>query len=434
MTPPGCRRIVVVGGSIAALSAVEELRARGSDAAIHLVSEEERLPYERPPLSKGVLTCGEEPIEYRDEAWFADNGVELHLGQRATGLDARRQVVEMGDEQLRYDALVVATGARPRNPWAACELEGVLTLRTIGDGHALRGLFGGRPRVVVVGAGLIGAEVASSARTLGCEVTILEAAPSPLARSVGEAAGRRLARLHHDRGVVLRCGVQVTGIGGRDRVELVETADGEKVPADVVVVGVGVVPNVDWLFGSGLRVGDGVLCDGTLSAGPPGVYAAGDAARFVHPVHGPIRTEQWTMAAMQGRHAAANLLRPAGQAQPFTAPPYFWSDQYGSRLQMVGVAAGGDLIDLGRPAGPVPVGDGQSGDGQSGGEGRPGEGRWAVGWSRDGRLTGVLALDWPERIASLRGAVARRDRVDALVAAASTYERQNVRETEGAEP
>lgn len=391
------RRVVVVGGSVAALRAVEELRARGHDGTIDLVSEEARLPYERPPLSKDVLVDGAEPLQYRDHAWFADNGVVLHLGCRATGLDPVRRVVSLGDDALPYDGLVVATGARPRNPWEACGLQGVLTLRTLDDAHALRRSLRGRPSVVVVGAGFIGSEVASSARALGCAVRILEAAPAPLVRAVGAVGGRLLAGLHGAHGVDLRCGVAVASFGGRDRVEWVETTAGERVPADVVVVGVGVAPNVEWLAGSGLRIADGLVCDRTLCAGPPEVFAAGDVASFDHPRFGMVRTEQWTTASLQGQHAAASLLRPDGQAEAFAAPPYFWSDQYGSRVQLLGMPSDEPLVDLGS----------HDGDAR----------RWAVGWSRDGRLSGVMALDWPQRIASLRGAVVRGDPVGTLAAA-----------------
>lgn len=385
---------MVVGGNIAAVRALEELRAKGYSGKIDLVSEEERLPYDRPPLSKGGLVEGDAPIEVLRREWFAENAITLHLGQRATGLDLGRRVVVLDDEALPYDGLVIATGAHPRNPWADHELDGVVTLRTAEDGRALRDILHAVSGVVVIGAGFIGCEVASSARALGCSVTILESAPSPLMRAVGADAGRLLAALHEDHGVDLRCDATVTELGGRGRVEYVGTADGRRIPADAVVVGVGVVPSVEWLAGSGLRLTDGVVCDATLCAGPPGVYAAGDVASWEHPRYGPIRTEQWTTAALQGQRAAANLLAPDGTAEAFTPSPYLWSDQFGSRVQVLGLPSDEPLLRFGC------CDDDPT--------------RWAVGWSRHGRLSGVMAFDWPEQIARLRGSVTRGDPIESI--------------------
>lgn len=388
------RRIVVVGGNIAGLRALEELRAKGHDGPLAMVSEETRLPYERPSLSKEFLTSSTVPLEYRDRAWFDANEIELHLGQRATGLDLSRRIVDIDGNMLPYDGLLIATGARPVNPWSTTSLKGVLTLRTVDDAITLRRFLIGKPRVVIVGAGFIGAEVASSACAMGCPVTIVEAAEAPFVRALGVEGGRILGHLAEDHGVKLCFNTPVTGYGGQGRVEYVETATGERVPADIVVVGIGIVPNVEWLSGSGLLFGNSLKCDDTLCAGPSEVYAAGDVVSFDHPRFGRMRSEHWTSAALQGRHAAANLIGQRDDAKAFDALPYFWSDQYGSRLQLLGVPNSGPLLDLGTCDGD-PV-------------------RWVIGWAVDGHLAGVMALNWPERIGSLRGAVLRGDPIDTL--------------------
>lgn len=390
-------RIVVVGGNIAGLTAVEELRSSGYERSIVLVSEERQLPYHRPPLSKAVLTDGISSEAYHDEQWFDNHDVELHLGTLACHLDIEAQIVLAGKDPIGYDGVIIATGSRPRHPWAGQNPEGVVTLRTAEDARNLRAILEKRPRLVVVGAGFIGSEVASSARALGCEVTILEAAVSPLIRAVGAEAGQLLAGLHQKNGVVLRCNETVKKFGGSRVVEYVETMNGERIPADAVLVGVGVVPNVEWLARSQLSIGNGVVCDEMLCAGPPNVYAAGDVASWNNRRYGQIRPEQWTMASLQGRMAARNLVSEPGEARPFDEVPYFWSDQYGSRIQVLGMPNDGPLVDLGRDSeGPCD--------------------KWVVGWQKKGKVTGIMALNWPMRFAKLRSDVNRGSPIDALIA------------------
>jgi NADPH-dependent 2,4-dienoyl-CoA reductase/sulfur reductase-like enzyme len=247
--------------------------------------------------------------------------------------------------RVAFDGLVVATGARPRELPGQPRLPGVFTLRTLDDALALRTALEGGPRVVVIGAGFIGAEVAATCRGRGLDVTVLEALPQPMVRGLGPELGAVIAAVHRDHGVDLRCGVQVAGIEGGGRVERVRLGDGSAVPADVVVVGVGVVPETAWLDGSGLTLGDGVVCDETCLAAP-GVVAAGDVARWPNPLFGrTMRLEHWTNATEQGVHAARRLL--AGDAGTAFAPvPFVWSDQYDRKIQAVGIVSAGAEVHV----------------------------------------------------------------------------------------
>ncbi|WP_158890865.1 NAD(P)/FAD-dependent oxidoreductase [Amycolatopsis anabasis] len=324
-------RLVVVGASLAGLRAVEAARKAGFDGTITLIGAEPHLPYDRPPLSKAFLESVEEPrvTQYRDEAKLRDElRIDLRLGTPASAVDTEARAVRVGEEAVRYDALVIATGAQARTlPGCA------RPLRTVDDARAIRAALVDARRVVVIGAGFIGSEVASSARARGLEVTVVEAAPTPLVRAVGALMGDRYAALHARGGADLRCGTGVSAIeDGR-----VVLADGTVLNADLVVAGVGAVPATDWLDGSAVRLADGVVCDETLCTGVPGVYAAGDVARWHNPLFDrSMRLEHWTSAAEQGAVAARNALDP-DNATAYQTVPYFWSDAYGSRLQFVGV-------------------------------------------------------------------------------------------------
>jgi NADPH-dependent 2,4-dienoyl-CoA reductase/sulfur reductase-like enzyme len=268
---------------------------------------------------------------------------------RAERLDLTERKVSLSDgSAVAFDGLVIATGAAVRRLPGQPDLDGVHVLRTLDDCLALRAvLVTGTPRVVVIGAGFIGAEVAATARGLGCQVTIVEALSVPLVRALGPEMGMACAELHRDHGVELHLGVGVEAIEGAERVERVRLNNGTSVEADVVVVGVGVAPATAWLEGSGLELRDGVVCDATLAAGPPGVYAAGDVCRWTNNLFAEeMRVEHWTNAAEQGAHAARSLLSTARgtPGEPYASVPFFWSDQYGTRLQFLGRAGPDDEV------------------------------------------------------------------------------------------
>jgi 3-phenylpropionate/trans-cinnamate dioxygenase ferredoxin reductase subunit len=335
------RNIVVVGGSLAGLRAAETLRREGFDGRLVVIGREKHLPYDRPPLSKEVLAGRRAPetISLRKPGAWEELSLDWRLGRRALGLDLARRTVRLeGGEDLGFDGLVIATGATPRTLPGVAELAGIHVLRTLDDCLSLRAELERGPRVAVVGAGFIGAEVAATCRERGLEVTLLEALAAPLIRGIGPELGALVAQVHRDHGVDLRCGVGVAGFAGTSRVEGVRLTDGSFVPAEVVVVGVGVVPETGWLEGSGLSLADGVLCDATCATRAEGVVAAGDVARWAHPgFEKPIRLEHWTNAVEQGVAAAERLLTGAEGAKPFAPIPYVWSDQYDLKIQIAGL-------------------------------------------------------------------------------------------------
>ncbi|MFI1121696.1 NAD(P)/FAD-dependent oxidoreductase [Streptomyces hygroscopicus] len=380
------KRIVVVGASAAGLAAAETLRREGYEGTITLIGEEPHHPYDRPPLSKQILGGQWEAdrVALRAPADLDALGLELRLGTAATGLDLAGRTVGLADgARVPYDGLVIATGVRPRRlPGDGGERAHVL--RTLDDALALRDRLGPGRRLVVVGAGFLGAEAAAVARGLGMEVTLLEPAPVPLAPAVGEPVGRMLAEVHHDHGVALRTGVTVTEVadGG------VRLADGTLVEADEVLVSIGSVPNTDWLEGSGLTVGDGLECD-EYSAAAPGVYGAGDVARWHNPLFGTaMRIEHRTNATEQGMAVARNLLRP-DERRPFAPVPYFWSDQYDLRIQAHGRLRGHEEIAVV--------------------EGALEERKFLAAYRCGDRVAGVLAVGMPPRtVRTWRQAVATR--------------------------
>lgn len=378
---------VVVGASLAGLRAAEALRRDGWDGELTIVGDERHAPYDRPPLSKQLLT-GKVGAEGTALVPDGDLGAEWRLGVRARGLDLDRSVVRLdGDEELPFERLVVATGSTARRLPVLGDAEGVHLLRTLDDALRLRAAFlYGSPRVAVVGAGVIGLEVAASARAVGLEVTVLELAPTPLVRVVGPALGPVVADLHRAFGVDLRLGVTVESILGLPRVEAVRLADGSNVPADVVVVGVGAAPATGWLAGSGVDIDGGVRCDDRLRvlAGGralPHVVAAGDIARWDRPGAGPTRLEHWTNAVESAAAAAAALLRGT-DAPPYDPVPYMWSDQHDRKIQVVGFPETGD--DLA-------VVDGTLDDR-----------KFAAAFGRHGRLTGAVGFSRPAKVMALR--------------------------------
>jgi NADPH-dependent 2,4-dienoyl-CoA reductase/sulfur reductase-like enzyme len=338
--------IVVVGASLAGLSVARALRQQGYDGRLSIVGAEKHRPYDRPPLSKSFLAGSVQAEELLLESDDEDLAADWRLGATAVTLRPSERAVELADgAQLTADAVVLATGATPVRPFAP-GLLGVHTLRTLDDAVALRAELVPGGRLVVVGAGFIGAEVAATAAGLGLDVTVVEAAPVPLAGPLGPQMGAAVAALHAAHGVRLVTGVGVTGLSGTGRVAAVELGDGRSLPADVVVLGVGVRPNVGWLAGSGLDVTDGVRCDsvGTTTIGA--VFAVGDCATWFDPALGEHhRLEHWTGARERAAIAVAALLS-GGTERRAGRPPYFWSDQYGSTIQVAGHTRGSTSVTV----------------------------------------------------------------------------------------
>ncbi|MEV7085681.1 FAD-dependent oxidoreductase [Streptomyces sp. NPDC093085] len=387
------RSVAVVGASLAGAYAVRALRDQGFDGRITVIGAEPHRPYDRPPLSKSFLTEPAEPAPdgLLDPEEEAAPGTEWLLGERAVRLDPRAREITLADGRtVRADGFVLATGAAARRlPGPpGPPPDGLHTLRTLDDARALRAaLHTGPRRVVVVGAGFIGAEVASSCRALGHEVTVVEAAACPLLPQLGAEMAAALAALHGPRGTRLLCGAGVAAVRGIPRVTAVELTDGRTLPADVVVVGVGVTPHTAWLAGSGLAVDDGVLCDAGCVTEAPQVVAVGDVARVHRPELGAqVRAEHWTSAVEQPAVAVRNLL--AGRTvDTYTGPPYFWSDQYGIRVQFAGRRAPTDTVRVV--------------------EGEPERGDFLAVYERDGRLTAVLAAGRPRPFTRMRRQLAR---------------------------
>jgi NADPH-dependent 2,4-dienoyl-CoA reductase/sulfur reductase-like enzyme len=401
------RDVVVVGASLAGLRAAETLRTDGYDGRLTVIGAEPHLPYDRPPLSKKVLAGEWEPerIRLRKDSEYTDLDLDLRLGVPAARLDLEGWAVHLADgDALPYGGLVLATGSLPRRLPGQPDLDGIFELRTVDDCLALRSALDQVPqRVVVIGAGFIGAEVAATARSRGLAVTLLEALPLPLVRGLGPRLGEAIARLHRDHGVDVRVGVGVEGFDGERRVEAVRLAGGTSVAADVVVVGVGVAPATGWLEDSGLELRDGVVCDATLAAGPHGVYAAGDLARWPNLLYGEeMRVEHWTNAAEQGAVAARNLLAVSagGEGEPYAPVPFFWSDQYDARVQFLGRASGDDEVEVVH--------------------GSVEEERFVALYGRDGRLRGTFGLNLPRLVMPYRKLLAARASwAEALAFAAS---------------
>ncbi|MEV6839573.1 FAD-dependent oxidoreductase [Streptomyces sp. NPDC051133] len=342
------RTVAVVGASLAGLSAARSLRQRGYDGRLVVIGDEHHRPYDRPPLSKeflaGAIGEADLALERDDEELRA----EWVLGVRATGLDRGRRAIRLSDgREVRADGVVVATGATPRTLPGTEGLAGLHVLRTLDDARALRDELARGGRLVVIGGGFIGAEVASTAYALGLDVTVVEAAPTPLAGPLGETMGGIVSALHADHGVRLRCGVGVKGLSGERRVDAVLLEDGRSLPADIVVVGVGARPCVEWLEGSGVALDDGVKCGSDGRTGVTGVVAVGDCANWYDPRIGRHRrVEHWTGALERPDLAVATLLAYGATEPAAPRPPYFWSDQYGVKIQFVGHAAGADSVTV----------------------------------------------------------------------------------------
>jgi 3-phenylpropionate/trans-cinnamate dioxygenase ferredoxin reductase subunit len=344
---------IIVGAGLAGAKAAETLRAEGFDGRVIVVGAESERPYERPPLSKDYLRgeAEREKVYVHDAAFYAEHEIELRLGTNAAGLDPGRHELELeSGERLGYDRLLLATGAEPRRLGIpGGDLDGVLYLRDVRDSDAIRERLGQGGRLVVVGAGWIGAEVAASARQRGMDVTVLDPLAVPLERVLGPEVGGVYRDLHTEHGVRLRMGTSVEAFVGRERVEGVRTGDGETIPCDFVVVGVGVEPRTALAERAGIAVEDGVLVDEHLRTSAPDVFAAGDVANAWHPFFGArVRVEHWANALNQGPAAARSML---GGAEPYERLPYFFSDQYDAGMEYTGYAPTWDRVEFkGDPA------------------------------------------------------------------------------------
>jgi len=347
------RTFVVAGASLAGAKAAETLREEGFDGRVVLIGDEPERPYERPPLSKEYLRGEADSKPYvHDASFYAEHDIELRTATTVEGIDpAGSRVSLAGGESLAFDRLLLATGARPRRlSLPGAELDGVLYLRAVEDSDEIRRRIDAGGRLVTIGAGWIGAEVAASARQRGCEVTILELAEVPLERVLGPELGAIYRDIHADNGVRFLGGAAVEAIEGDRRVEAVRLADGRRIDADFVVAGIGVEPRVELAGAAGLRLENGVACDERLRTSAENVYAAGDVANAMHPLYGArLRVEHWANALNQGPHAARSML---GSAAPYDSVPYFFSDQYDVGMEYAGFATEWDeVVFRGDPSG-----------------------------------------------------------------------------------
>ena len=348
---PDSQSFIIVGAGLAGASAAKTLRKEGFAGSIRLIGAEVHRPYNRPPLSKDYLngSADRDSVSINSEDWYAEHDVELLLGTSATRVDAARQLIhtDAGDE-FAYSKLLLTTGSSSRRlSIPGADLDGVHYLRTLDDSNNLHSLLaGGNMRLVLIGAGWIGMEVAATARTLGNDVTILERGPIPLANALGDELGQMFADLHEHNGVILRRSVSVTSvIGENGRATAVKLEDGEVIPADLVLVGIGVTPNVELANSAGLTIDNGISVDASLRTSDPAIYAAGDVANAYHPVAKlRLRSEHWANALNGGKAAARSML---GHNVSFDNIPYFYTDQFDVGMEYSGfspLAAGADVV------------------------------------------------------------------------------------------
>ncbi|HPY25968.1 MAG TPA: FAD-dependent oxidoreductase [Mycobacterium sp.] len=381
--------IVIVGGGLAAARLAEQLRTSEYAGPVTIVSDEEHLPYDRPPLSKDVLHApagepkGIEDVSLRPAEFYADNDITVRLGKAAGSLNPGAQTVTLVDgTELGYDELVIATGLVPRRIPSFPDLAGIRVLRTFDEAMELREHAGRARRAVIVGAGFIGCEVAASLRRLGVDVVLVEPQPAPLAGVLGERIGNLVARVHRAEGVDVRTGVGVAEVRGSGHVETVVLTDGTELVADLVVVGVGSRPATDWLVGSGVAVDNGVLCDQNGRTSEPHVWALGDVASWRDAAGHQSRVEHWSNVAEQARVLVPAML---GQEPPsLVVVPYFWSDQYDVKIQCLGEPAAEDVVHI--------VAD----------DGR----KFLAYYERDGVLVGVVGGGMPAKVMKLRAKIA----------------------------
>ncbi|WP_163888361.1 NAD(P)/FAD-dependent oxidoreductase [Mycolicibacterium hippocampi] len=375
--------VVIVGGGLAAARTAEQLRRSEYAGAITIVSDEEHLPYDRPPLSKEVLRSETDDVTLKPAEFYAEKDITVLLGNGARSLDTAAQTLTLADgSELGYDELIIATGLLPKRISSFPDLEGIFVLRSMDESLALRKAAGAARRAVVIGAGFIGCEVAASMRGLGVDVVLVEPQPAPLASVLGEQIGGLVTRLHRDEGVDVRCGVGVTEVSGEGRVQKVTLGDGTELDADLVVVGIGSRPATEWLDGSGITVDNGVVCDDAGRASAPHVWAIGDVASWRDTVGGQVRVEHWSNVADQARALVPALL---GQDAPATVSvPYFWSDQYDVKIQCLGEPEATDTVHI--------VED----------DGR----KFLAYYERDGVVVGVVGGGMPGKVMKARSKIA----------------------------
>jgi NADPH-dependent 2,4-dienoyl-CoA reductase/sulfur reductase-like enzyme len=380
-------RVVIVGASLAGTSVADALRERGFTGQVTIVGAEQELPYTRPPLSKEALADGVDAgtLALHDQKWFDDRGVDLSLGVAATDLDPRRREISFADGRvLAYDAAVIATGSAAKRLDGVGQHPRVHHLRELSDARRLREALSGQGRLVVLGGGFVGLEAAATARRMGVSVTVVEPLDLPLGRILGPQVGRWYAELHRRAGVDLRLGVKARNVDVDDGQVRVHLDTAETLVADHLLVAIGSVPNTAWLSRNALDLADGIRCTPDLSTGLPGVFAAGDVARWVNPLFGEeMRVEHWTNAVDQGRHAARSIL---GEDAPFDAVPYFWTDQHDAKLRFVGRSANADAVAVDQSD----------------------ERTLIVRYGRRGVITGGVCVNSPRTLAGLRAAISAR--------------------------
>ncbi|KUH94782.1 pyridine nucleotide-disulfide oxidoreductase [Mycolicibacterium acapulense] len=377
--------IVIVGGGLAAARTAEQLRRSEYSGPVTIVSDEDHLPYDRPPLSKEVLRSETDDVSLKPAEFYEENDIAVLLGNGARSVDTATQTLTLADgTELPYDELIIATGLVPKRIPSFPDLAGIHVLRNYDESVALRQEAGSARRAVVVGAGFIGCEVAASLRKLGVEVALVEPQPAPLASVLGEQIGELVARVHRAEGVDVRCGVGVSEVRGSDRVETVVLSDGTELEADLVVVGIGSRPSTDWLEGSGLKLDNGVVCDDHGRASAPHVWAIGDVASWRHNLGHQVRVEHWSNVADQARVLVPTML---GQEPPTAVSvPYFWSDQYDVKIQCLGEPEAEDVVHV--------VED----------DGR----KFLAYYERDGVVAGVVGGGMPGKVMKVRAKIAAR--------------------------
>jgi 3-phenylpropionate/trans-cinnamate dioxygenase ferredoxin reductase subunit len=384
--------VVIAGASLAGANAAATLRSEGFGGSIVMLGAETRPPYERPPLSKEYLQ-GRQPFEkalVKPPEFYDEQKIDLRLGEAAVSLDPAARVVLTAAGEHRYDALLIATGARNRRlDVSGADLTGILDLRTVEDSDAIKAAASGGGRAVVVGLGFIGAEVAASLRGLGIDVTAIEPFPAPLYRVLGPEVSAVLAEIHRDNGVTLILEDSVASFEGDRRVERVVTKAGRRVECDFAVVGVGVEPETSWLDGSGVAMDNGVVVDELCRTNLEGVFAAGDLTNHYHPVfERHIRVEHWQNAIKQGEAAARNML---GRNEPYKEIHWFWSDQYDAAIQYAGYHTSWDALVV---------------------RGGLSERKFAAFYLEGGRMLAAVSVNWPRDVRRAAPLIASKAQVD----------------------